>query len=72
MNNYEDPSVLCPFYKEERPFALICEGPNTYTSVHMCFHPTSRKKSYKQTYCMDHYNDCLLAKGLNKMWDEKL
>ena len=71
MARFDDPSVLCPFYREENAQSVICEGPNRFSKVHLCFTPPSKKKEFKRQYCMAHYRECELARALYRMWEEK-
>lgn len=70
MARYEDGAVLCPFYKEESPSTLICEGPTPESTVRTTFTPKSKKLFYKLRYCGCDYKNCPLAYGLYRMWEE--
>ena len=44
--------VQCPFYKDEEPTVIHCEGVEAGSSLHNVFTPnTVRTRAYKEQYC---------------------
>ena len=61
-HNYVSPHALCPFYSQEQPRALFCEGPFPGSSLRLGFRGSAR--NHKQRYCCADWEDCPLARML--------
>ena len=64
-HNYVSPHALCPFYCEEQPRTLFCEGPFPGSSLRLGFRGSAA--AHKQRFCCAGWEDCPLAKML---WDQ--
>ena len=73
MKHRADVLVKCPYYKFEEKQKIFCEGVQDGTAIHLAFDTTPNLKQYKKHFCKGCYNQCLLAKMLNRKWgyDEK-
>ena len=62
--------VQCPFYKDEEPTVIHCEGVEAGSSLHNVFTPnTARTRAYKEQYCNSRWEQCLIAKMLNGKYE---
>ncbi len=62
--------VQCPFYKDEEPTVIHCEGVEAGSSLHNVFTPnTVKAKGYKERYCQSGWEQCLIAKMLNRKYE---
>ena len=70
MKNYMDKSVVCPFYSQEEPLKLHCEGYSTGNRIHLCFDCKERKVSHKKVFCNDvnGYKQCPLNPVIMKQY----
>lgn len=57
----------CPFYKAEDKNIIYCEGVEETSSIHNAF-PGSAAK-YKQRYCCDDWQSCMIAAMLWSKYD---
>ena len=48
-HNYVSPHALCPFYSQEQPRALFCEGPFPGSVLRLGFRGSAKR--HKQLYC---------------------
>ena len=64
MKNYMDKAVVCPFYSQEEPLKLHCEGYASGNRIHLCFDCKERMKNHKKLFCknivLDGYKHCPL------------
>lgn len=72
MKNYVDKYVCCPFYSQEEPLKLHCEGYCKGTRLHIVFDCMERKKSHKKKYCdgLATYKECPFYTVINKQYEE--
>lgn len=72
MKNYMDKCAVCPFYSQEEPMKLHCEGYSVGTRFHIIFDCKERKKAHKKKYCnnMDGYADCPLYPAIYEQYRE--
>lgn len=63
--------VQCPFYKDEEPTVIHCEGIEPGSNLHNVFPSTSTKKAqaYKEHYCQSSWEQCRIAKMLGEPYE---
>ena len=73
MKNYMDKSVVCPFYSQEEPQKLHCEGYSECTRFLTYFDSKDKKKEHKKCFCNDiaKYPNCPLYPVIMKQYEEK-
>lgn len=59
---YVSPHALCPFYSQEQPRALFCEGPFPGSVLRLGFRGSAKR--HKQLYCCADWEQCPLARML--------
>lgn len=64
-HNYVSSMALCPFYCEEQPRVIFCEGPFPGSSLRLGYRGSAA--AHKEQYCRGRWEDCPLAKML---WDQ--
>lgn len=69
MKFYQDLNVQCPFYRQERPAVLLCEGVEDGAGLQMTFDTPSHKRDYKDDFCCEFWKGCRLAGMLNDKWE---
>lgn len=69
MKHRADVLVKCPYYKFEERQMIYCEGVQDGTALHLAFDTPANLKDYKQRNCKGCYNQCLIAKMLNRKWE---
>ena len=67
--NKQDFLVQCPYYREDDPQAVYCEGVQDNTRLRLGFTGRKQKKTYCEHYCREHWKDCMIAKMLNRKYD---
>lgn len=61
----EDEYVPCPFYKNEGPIEIRCEGIVSAITSNI-FSRRKEKEDFKQDYCIGLYRSCPLYQELDK------
>lgn len=70
MKRYVSNYVLCPFYHNEDPLIIYCEGVEEGTVLHIAFLEKTRKQEYKKKFCCsDKYKKCRLCSMLNNKYE---
>lgn len=64
----EDEHVQCPYYKNDEPQIIRCEGVEDGTALHLAFSTRTQLKAYKREYCRCDWGKCMIAKMLNRKW----
>lgn len=64
----EDALVVCPYYKEDGPQQVHCEGILEGGSLHLGFPDKGQLRTYKSAYCRDHWELCRIAGLLNEKY----
>ena len=64
-HNYVSPHALCPFYCEEQPRVIFCEGPFPGSSLRLSYRGDA--SAHKRNYCCSRWQSCPLARML---WDQ--
>lgn len=70
MKNYMDSGVVCPFYSQEEPLKLHCEGFSKCTRLQTFFENRVNKKAHKDKYCnnLRGYKQCPLYPVIEKQY----
>ena len=69
MGKSEDHTVKCPFYKDNGPTEIRCEGAEDDMATHMAFATRDLVIQYKDRYCRRHdYCRCLWAEALERKY----
>lgn len=64
----ESKEVKCPFYKDETPEAIRCEGVISVACINN-FRGRETKQKHKRRYCNTEYEDCEHYKTVIKKYD---
>lgn len=65
----EDYLVQCPYYREEAPQTLHCEGVTEGSCLQLGFSSRPRMHAYKARYCRACWKTCPVAGMLNRKYD---
>lgn len=60
--NYVSSMAVCPFYREEQPRVIFCEGPFPGTNLRLGYRGSAA--AHKESYCRGRWEDCPIAKML--------
>lgn len=69
MKHRSDVFVKCPYYKGEEKQMIFCEGVQDGSALHLAFDTNPHLKEYKNRFCKEYYNRCLVAGMLNRKYD---
>lgn len=69
MNTWERKGAVCPFYKKESAYKIICEGVEDNSSLSSSFGTPAKKSEYACKYCDKDWEHCIIAKALNGKYD---
>ncbi len=61
---YRSVMVICPFYKKESRFKIVCSGVLPKSSIHLSFGDDKTAKKYKEERCKSDYENCLVCRML--------
>lgn len=50
---------------------IVCEGVEENSTIHMAFASSKRLDEYKVTHCDSEYCRCLVAKMLERKWEDE-
>ena len=64
----EDEHVQCPYYKNDEPQIIRCEGVEDGTALHLAFSTKTQLKAYKKDFCRSCWCRCMIARMLNQKW----
>jgi hypothetical protein len=53
--------ALCPFYRSEDGYRVVCEGVVKASSIHVVFPSSTKKQEYCKKYCCGDYNACRVS-----------
>ena len=66
---YDDHTVKCPYYKDNGPASIRCEGVEEDMSHFQTFNTRDRLLEYKGRYCRCmNYHNCIWAEALDRKW----
>lgn len=65
----DDYLVQCPYYREEAPLNLHCEGVVDSSYLQMGFSSRKLMHAYKEQFCRGCWKKCLVAGMLNRKYD---
>ena len=70
MKHLVSTGVVCPFYLQEQPLKMHCEGFNKSTTIQLSFKSEDKKKVFRKKYCMSLqcYRDCPLYSVIEKQY----
>ena len=68
---YRSVTVICPYYKKESRFKIICSGVLPKSSIHLSFGDDKTAKKYKDERCRKEYKNCLVYKMLKEAENKK-
>ena len=69
MGKSEDHTVKCPYYKDNGPTEIRCEGVDDGITNHHAFDTRDKLIQYKDRYCRRHdYCRCLWADALERKY----
>lgn len=68
MRHFQDKRVLCPFYHQEKPSVLMCEGVEDGCSIQITFDSGQHKADYKDALCCEDWEQCRVSKMLNEKY----
>lgn len=61
LKRYVSNYALCPFYRSEDGYRLVCEGVVDDSSVHVVFPSSTKKREYRDKYCCSDYKACRVS-----------
>ena len=64
-HNYVSSMALCPFYCEEQPRVIFCEGPFPGSTIRLSYRADADR--HKANYCRAHWESCPIARML---WEQ--
>ena len=72
MKHYVSSEAVCPFYTQEQPLRIHCEGINAGSSIQVIFVNERFKTIHRKYYCSKHvnYEKCPLYEAINKQYQE--
>ena len=53
--------ALCPFYRSEDGYRVVCEGVVNSSSIHVVFQSSTKKHEYCRKYCCKDYKACKVS-----------
>lgn len=72
MKHYVSTSAVCPFYEQEQPMKIHCEGFSKSNTIQISFKNDERKKLYtsKRCYSLENYKKCPIYQAVEKCYVE--
>ena len=64
VNDY----VVCPYYREETPQVIFCEGVEDDSTIHVAFATPDKRKKHEDQYCKQCWCKCMIAEAHNRKW----
>lgn len=61
---YVSTKALCPHYKSENRFMIVCDGVCEESVTHIAFPSPSTCYQFKRKNCRDNYRECPIARML--------
>lgn len=73
MQRYVSKSVVCPFYHNEEPLTIYCEGVIEKSTLLLAFREIKDKREYKEGCCcsLDGHKRCPIAEILMRKYEER-
>lgn len=73
MKHYVSKYVVCPFYSQEEPLKLHCEGYCKGNSIILVFNSKAILNQHKNLYCteLNGYDKCPIYPVVMKQYEEK-
>lgn len=72
MKYYVDNNTVCPFYCQQEPLRLHCDGFSEGNKIHLQFDCKVTLKAHKSRYCNNiaSYKNCPLYRLIDKHYQE--
>ena len=72
MKHYESKAVVCPFYHQEQPTKIHCDGFGEDNTVQISFTSKEAKNSHRKAHCLNikQYTKCPLYETIAKKYEE--
>ena len=72
MKYFMSSKAVCPFYKQEQPIKIHCEGFGWGSTILLRFKDEERKKFYtsKHCYSLENYKKCPIYKAVESCYVE--
>lgn len=61
MKRHISNEALCPFYRSEDGYRVLCEGVVKDSSIHVVFQSSKKKQEYCKKYCCGKYMACRVS-----------
>lgn len=73
MKHYVSKYVVCPFYSQEEPLKLHCEGYRKGNRIQLTFSSNELFEQHKKLYCteLNGYYKCPIYPVIMKQYEEK-
>lgn len=72
MKHYVSAEAVCPFYTQEQPLKIHCEGISQGSSIQVSFADKGKKIRHRKHFCSQHshYEKCPLYEAIAKQYEE--
>lgn len=72
MKHYVSTEAVCPFYTQEQPLKIHCEGISAGSSIQVSFVNEGKKRIHRKLFCTrtSHYEKCPLYEAIAKQYQE--
>lgn len=67
---YKDVEIKCPFFKEQNPKNISCEGLVDDSIIKLCFVSPKAKDTQTRIFCEKSYKNCEIYRILEKKYEE--
>ena len=74
MKHYESKAVVCPFYHQEQPTKIHCDGFSTENTVQISFKTKEDKIRHRKNYCLNlqNHKQCPIYEAISTQYEEGL
>ncbi len=69
MSSRRGRDVICPFYKDDTPVVIRCEGVTGCVSLHLIFANKAENEKYLRKCCCDKYKTCEVHEMLMRKYE---
>ena len=69
-SNYEDATVVCPFYKASDPKRISCEGVTEGSILIQSFSSKEKRNKQKRIFCDRKYEYCEVYRMLTEKYED--
>lgn len=67
--NREDTYIQCPYYRRDGKQSVHCEGVEHGCGLRLGFGQKGNLYAYKDRFCRSQWQDCMVAKMLNRKYE---